>query len=162
VYLLVYFCYWFGSFVSWLNDSGKDVIYVQNAETNEVQRKVQRITSEPNKVQFPDSKRYIRTQNPAEFEAIISRGSEQVPIKFRLQAAKIVRCKKRRAHSRLIYAVGTKNSACECRDILRTIESGLTIVQSIPKHLPQLRRRRPRLSELPYHSPEAFRLQIAA
>jgi hypothetical protein len=64
--------------VSWLNDSGKDVIYVQNTETNEVQK----ITSEPNRHNFrivevhPDA-------DPKEFEAIISNGSEQIPVRFR-------------------------------------------------------------------------------
>ena len=63
--------------VSWLNDNGKEVIYVQDVATNEVQR----ITSEPNKENFrivevhPDA-------DPKEFEAIISNGSEQIPVKF--------------------------------------------------------------------------------
>jgi hypothetical protein len=63
--------------VSWLNDNGKDVIYVQDVATNEVQR----VTSEPNKENFrivevhPDA-------DPKAFEAIISNGSEQIPVKF--------------------------------------------------------------------------------
>ena len=64
--------------VSWLNDGGKDIIYVQNTETNEVQK----ITSEPNRDNFrivqvhPDA-------DPKEFEAIISNGTEQTPVRFR-------------------------------------------------------------------------------
>jgi hypothetical protein len=64
--------------VSWLNDNGKDVIYVQNVETNEVQR----ITSRPNRKNF----RIVEVHpnaDPTEFEAIISNGSEQIPVKFR-------------------------------------------------------------------------------
>jgi hypothetical protein len=64
--------------VSWLNDNGKDEIYVQNVETNEVQR----ITSEPNRKNF----RIVEVHpnaDPKEFEAIISNGSEQIPVKFR-------------------------------------------------------------------------------
>jgi hypothetical protein len=64
--------------VSWLNDNGKDVLYVRNVETNDVQR----ITSQPNREHFrivevhPDA-------DPKEFEAIISNGSEQLPVRFR-------------------------------------------------------------------------------
>ena len=64
--------------VSWLNDNGKDVIFVQNVETNEVQR----ITSEPNREHF----RIIEVHpnaDPKEVEAIISNGSEQIAVKFR-------------------------------------------------------------------------------
>ena len=64
--------------VSWLNDNGKDVIFVQNVETNEVQR----ITSELNRKNF----RIVEVHpnaDPKEFEAIISNGSEQIPVKFR-------------------------------------------------------------------------------
>jgi hypothetical protein len=64
--------------VSWLNDNGKDEIYVQNVETNEVQR----ITSEPNRKNF----RIVEVHpnaDPKEFEAIISNGSEQIPVRFR-------------------------------------------------------------------------------
>ena len=64
--------------VSWLNENGKDVVYVQNAETNEVQK----ITSEPNKNNFRIVEVH-RNADPKEFEAIISNGSEQIPVKFR-------------------------------------------------------------------------------
>jgi hypothetical protein len=65
--------------VSWLDDAGKIVIFVQNTETNDVQR----ITSEPNKDHFrivevhPDA-------DPKLFEAIISNGIEEGPVRFRV------------------------------------------------------------------------------
>jgi hypothetical protein len=65
--------------VSWLDDAGKIVIYVQNTETNDVQK----ITSEPNKDNF----RLIEfhpNADPKLFEAVISNGSEKGPVKFRL------------------------------------------------------------------------------
>jgi len=65
--------------VSWLNDGGKTVIYVQNTETNEVQK----ITSEPNKDNF----RIVEIHPNADsklFEAVISNGNEKGPVKFRL------------------------------------------------------------------------------
>jgi len=65
--------------VSWLNDAGKTVIYVQNTETNEVQK----ITSEPNKDNF----RIVGIHpnaDPKLFEAVISNGNEKGPVKFRL------------------------------------------------------------------------------
>jgi len=65
--------------VSWLNDAGKTVIYVQNTETNEVQK----ITSEPNKDNF----RIVEIHPNADsklFEAVISNGNEKGPVKFRL------------------------------------------------------------------------------
>jgi hypothetical protein len=64
--------------VSWLNDAGKTVIYVQNLETNEVQR----ITSEPNKDNF----RIVEVHpnaDPKQFEVVISNGNEKGPVKFR-------------------------------------------------------------------------------
>lgn len=64
--------------VSWLRDGGKDVIYVQNTETKELRK----ITSETNK-----SNLRIVEVHPSEdlkdFEAIISNGREQGPVKFR-------------------------------------------------------------------------------
>jgi hypothetical protein len=65
--------------VSWLNDAGKIVIYVQNTQTNDVQR----ITSEPNKDNF----RIVEVHpnaDPKLFEAVISNGNEKGPVKFRL------------------------------------------------------------------------------
>ena len=64
--------------VSWLNDAGKDVIFVQNTQTNEVQK----ITAEPNEHHF----RIIEIRanaDPKLFEAVISDGSKQGPVKFR-------------------------------------------------------------------------------
>lgn len=64
--------------LSWLNDAGKTVVYVQNIETNEVQR----ITSEPNKDHF----RIVEVHPNADsklFEVVISNGNEKGPVKFR-------------------------------------------------------------------------------
>ena len=64
--------------VSWLYDDGKDVIFVKNIETNDVQR----ITSQPNINNF----RIVEVHpnaDPKQFEAIISNGFEQGPIRFR-------------------------------------------------------------------------------
>ena len=63
--------------VSWLNFSGKDVLYVKNTETNQVEK----ITSEPNRDNF----RIVEVhpnEDPQEFEAIISNGSGQIPVRF--------------------------------------------------------------------------------
>src|SRR5271166_2024645 len=73
----------FGAFdklvlVSWLNDAGKDVIYVKNTETNEVER----ITSEPNNDKF----RIVAIHSdpdPNLFEVVISNGKEQGTVRFR-------------------------------------------------------------------------------
>jgi hypothetical protein len=64
--------------VSWLEVAGKDVIYVQNTETNDVQK----ITAEPNLDNF----RIIAVHpnaDPTLFEAVISNGSQQGPVRFR-------------------------------------------------------------------------------
>ncbi len=64
--------------VSWLDDAGKEVIYVQNTETNDVQK----ITSAPNKDNF----RIIEVhpnEDPKQFEVVISNGSQQGPVRFR-------------------------------------------------------------------------------
>jgi hypothetical protein len=63
--------------VRWLNDAGKDVIFVRNTQTNEVQK----ITSEPNEHHF----RIVEIRpnaDPKLFEAVISDGSKQGPVKF--------------------------------------------------------------------------------
>ena len=63
--------------VSWLKDGEKDVISVKNIETNAVQR----ITSQPNIDHF----RIVEIHpNPdlKQFEAIISNGSDQGPVRF--------------------------------------------------------------------------------
>ena len=65
--------------VGWLQDAGKDLIFVQNTETN----RVQKITSEPNKDNF----RIVEVHpnvNRKLFEAIISNGSEQGLVRCRL------------------------------------------------------------------------------
>ena len=64
--------------VSWLDDGGKDVIFVKNIETNDVQR----MTSQPN----IDNFRIVEIHpnaDPKQFEAIISNGFEQGPVRFR-------------------------------------------------------------------------------
>lgn len=70
----------FGNFVlvSWLEEAGKDVIYVQNTETHDVEK----ITSEPNL----DNLRIVqlrRNADPKLFEAVISNGTQQGPVRFR-------------------------------------------------------------------------------
>ena len=64
--------------VSWLNDAGKIVIYVQNTETNEVQR----IASDPNKDNFRILEVHPNA-DPKKFEVVISNGNEKGPVKFR-------------------------------------------------------------------------------
>ncbi|HXM04517.1 MAG TPA: hypothetical protein VN939_18035, partial [Chthoniobacterales bacterium] len=69
----------FGKFVvvGWLQDGGKDVVSIKNIETNDVQR----ITSQPN----IDHLRLVEVHPNADlrqFEAIISNGSEQGPVRF--------------------------------------------------------------------------------
>jgi len=64
--------------VSWLEDAGKDVIYVQNTETNDVQK----ITSEPNLDNFRIVELHPNA-DPKLFEAVISNGNQQGPVRFR-------------------------------------------------------------------------------
>ena len=64
--------------VSWLEDAGKDVIYVQNTETNDIQK----ITSEPNLDNFRIVELHPNA-DPKLFEAVISNGSQQGPVRFR-------------------------------------------------------------------------------
>ena len=66
---------------SWLKDDRTEAIFIQNLETNEVQR----ITVEPNK----DHLRLIALHlnpNPQLVEALISNGKEQGAVKFRFDA----------------------------------------------------------------------------
>jgi hypothetical protein len=63
--------------VSWLEDAGKNVIYVRNTETNDVQK----ITSEPNKDNFRIVEVHPNT-DPKLFEAVISNGNQQGPVRF--------------------------------------------------------------------------------
>jgi len=64
--------------VSWLSDDGKDVIFVKNIETNDVQR----ITSQPNIDKFRIVEIHPNV-DPKQFEAIISNGFEQGAVRFR-------------------------------------------------------------------------------
>ena len=64
--------------ISWLENDGKDVIYVRNTETNDVQK----ITSEPNYENFRIVAVHPNT-DPKQFEAIISNGTQQGPVRFR-------------------------------------------------------------------------------
>jgi hypothetical protein len=63
--------------VSWLKEDGKDVIYVQNTQTNDVQK----ITSEPNLDHFRIVEVHPNS-DPRQFEAVISNGSDQIPVRF--------------------------------------------------------------------------------
>jgi hypothetical protein len=68
--------------LSWLNDAGKDVVFVQNIETNEVQK----ITSDPN----PNGFRLIaihKAADPKNAEVVLSSGTEEGTVKFRLDTA---------------------------------------------------------------------------
>jgi hypothetical protein len=65
--------------VSWLDDAGKIAIFVQNTETNEVQK----VTSEPNKDHFRIVEIHPNS-DPKLFEAVISNGNEKGPVRFRL------------------------------------------------------------------------------
>jgi hypothetical protein len=64
--------------VSWLQDAGKNVIYVQNTETQDVQK----ITSEPNLDHFRIVELH-ENADPKLFEAVISNGSQQGAVRFR-------------------------------------------------------------------------------
>ena len=68
--------------VSWLNDGGKDVVFVQNTETNAVQK----ITNDPN----PDNLRLVeihKNADPLKADAVLSNGAEKGVVKFRLEVA---------------------------------------------------------------------------
>jgi hypothetical protein len=65
--------------VSWLNDGGKDVVFVQNTDTSEVQK----VTSDPN----ANNLRLVeihRNSDPQKAEVVLSNGPEQGSVKFRL------------------------------------------------------------------------------
>ena len=65
--------------VSWLDDAGKIVIFVQNTETSVVEK----VTSEPNKDHFRIVEIHPNA-DPNLFEAVISNGSEKGPVRFRV------------------------------------------------------------------------------
>jgi hypothetical protein len=67
--------------VSWLNDGEKDIVFVQNIETNEVQK----ITKEPNANSF----RLLaihKAADPKDAEVVLSNGTEEGSVKFRADA----------------------------------------------------------------------------
>ncbi len=66
--------------VSWLNDGVKDVVFVQNTETSEVQK----VTDDPNQNKL----RLIvihKNADPNKAEVVLSNGAEQGSVKFRLE-----------------------------------------------------------------------------
>ena len=67
--------------LSWLNDGSTDVVFVQNIETNEVQR----ITKDPNS----NSLRLVaihKAADPKNADVLLSNGAEEGTVKFRLEA----------------------------------------------------------------------------
>jgi hypothetical protein len=67
--------------VSWLKEGENDVVFVQNTETNEVQK----ITREPNSNNLKLLE--LRpNQNPKLAEAVLSNGTDQGPVKFKIEA----------------------------------------------------------------------------
>jgi hypothetical protein len=74
------------SIVSWLNEGGKDSLYVQDGDTNDIQK----ISDAPNEKGLRlievHAKRGKDFQMIRDFEAVISNGSEQGTIKFKPQA----------------------------------------------------------------------------
>ena len=68
--------------VSWLNDGSKDVVFVQNTETNEVQK----ITTDANS----DNLRLLaihKAADPKLAEVVLSDGTEEGTVKFRMDVA---------------------------------------------------------------------------
>jgi hypothetical protein len=68
--------------VSWLNDGSKDIVFVQNTETNEVQK----ITTDANS----DNLRLIaihKSADPKLAEVVLSNGTEEGSVKFRTEVA---------------------------------------------------------------------------
>jgi hypothetical protein len=68
--------------VSWLNDGTKDIVFVQNTETNEVQK----ITTVANS----DNLRLIavhKSSDPKLAEVVLSNGTEEGSVKFRTEVA---------------------------------------------------------------------------
>ena len=68
--------------VSWLKDGARDVVLIQNSETNEVQK----VTKETNtnNLQLIEIR---RNQNPQMVEAVLSNGVEQGSVKFKLDVS---------------------------------------------------------------------------
>lgn len=66
--------------VSWLKEGKNDVVFVQNSETNEVQK----ITREPNSNNLKLLE--LRpNQDPKLAEAVLSNGTDQGPVKFKME-----------------------------------------------------------------------------
>jgi hypothetical protein len=68
--------------ISWLNDGGKDVVFVQNTETNEIEK----ITNDPN----PNNLRLVeihKNADPLKADVVLSSGAEKGVVKFRLEVA---------------------------------------------------------------------------
>ena len=70
--------------VSWLNNAGKDVVFVQNTETNEVQK----ITSTPNS----DHLHLVaihKDTDPKKSDVVLSDGTREGSVKFRMEAPQV-------------------------------------------------------------------------
>lgn len=70
--------------VSWLNNGGKDVVFIENTDTNEVQK----VTITPN----PDRLRLVaihKDADPKKSEVILSDGVREGPVKFRMEVAQV-------------------------------------------------------------------------
>jgi hypothetical protein len=67
--------------VSWLNDGGKDIVFVQNTDTSEVEK----VTNDPNsnKLRLVE---IHRNADPQKADVVLSDGLEQGSVKFRLEA----------------------------------------------------------------------------
>jgi hypothetical protein len=66
--------------VSWLNDGGKDIAFVQNTDTSEVQK----VTNDPN----ANNLRLVeihKNADPQKADVVLSNGAEQGSVKFRLE-----------------------------------------------------------------------------
>jgi len=66
--------------VSWLNDGGRDVVFVQNTETSEIQK----VTNDPN----PNNLKLLaihKDADPKKAEVVLSNGADQGPVRFRLE-----------------------------------------------------------------------------
>ena len=67
--------------LSWLNNGDKDVVFVENTETNEVQK----VTKEPNS----NSLRLVairKDADPKKAEVVLSNGTEEGSVKFRVES----------------------------------------------------------------------------
>jgi hypothetical protein len=66
--------------VSWLNNGGKDVVFVQNSDTSEVQK----VTKNPNP-NYLRSVEIHKSADPKMADVVLSNGVEQGSVKFRLE-----------------------------------------------------------------------------